>query len=351
MDNKLIETDLVERYVLNQLSDEELALFRGRLMFDETLRKQVVETKMLINNLQTIAKGNGFGAPKTSTAPTAINSGWSKQRILSAAAIAAGIVLITMVAIKRNTTSTDTISTQKIEISPNTEQAIDKVTPIASQTKKEEKEEKEVKASKEVATPKVEKAKSVKTKQNKTTIATPSDDVDNDEERIFAQSSPSKSIDLSALEEEAMSSGSPSMGFADNQAAYDDYPKNEFLEDVITNSTSKSSAVNVILKEGKENSFVKDKNGAIDIVYHGMIETKAKNSQYRFKIFTNDMDEYLDNMPKYQTHLKTSKVENKDNFDLDFKIDLPKGLYYYIIEEEVNGEYDMIYANKFIVRE
>ena len=48
MDNKLTETELVERYVLHQLNDEELALFRGRLMFDEPLRKQVVETKALM---------------------------------------------------------------------------------------------------------------------------------------------------------------------------------------------------------------------------------------------------------------------------------------------------------------
>lgn len=346
MDNKLTETELVERYVLHQLNDEELALFRGRLMFDEPLRKQVVETKALMKNLQMIAKSDGFGAPiKTSTATTAINSSWSRQRLLRVTAVAAGIVLIAMIALRQNTASEEKVTIQKEKAVPKIEQAIDENTPIANEM---ENAEEEVTAPVKIVTPKSEETQ--KNQQSKPTIAKPSEESDEDE-RIFAEASPRKSsIDLSALAEEemSMSSGNSNMGFADNQAVK--YPQNEYLEDAIANSISKSSAINVLMKEQEANSFEKDKNGAIHIAYNGSIETKAKKSQYRFKIFTNDMDEYLDNMPKYQEHLMTSKVENNYTFQLDFKIDLPKGLYYYIIEEQVNDEYDMIYANKFIVK-
>lgn len=350
MDNKLIETDLVERYVLHQLNDEELALFRGRLMFDEALRKQVVETKTLMSNLQAIAKGSGFGAPiKTSTATAiTINSGWSRKRLLRVTAVAAGVVLIAIMALKQNTASEENVTIQKEKTLPKIEQAIDKNTPIANEVEKAE----EVTAPAKTGIPKSEKTQpNQKTRQSKPTIVKPSEEEPMYDENIFAEASPKKKlIDVSALEEEEelMSSGSPSMGFVDNQVT--EYPQNEYLEDAIANSISKSSAINVLMKEQKANSFVKDENGAIHIAYNGNIETKAKKSQYRFKIFTNDMDEYLDNMPKYQEHLTTSKMENNYSFKINFKIDLPKGLYYYIIEEQVKGEYDMIYANKFIVK-
>ena len=69
-----------------------------------------------------------------------------------------------------------------------------------------------------------------------------------------------------------------------------------------------------------------------------------------FKIYTNKSNEYEDNIPKYQEHLTVNQNEGDLSFDIDFKIDLPQGLYYYTIEELIEGEQDMIYANRIIVQ-
>ena len=75
MDNTFIKDDVIERYVLNQLNDEELATFRGQLMFDENLRKQVVETKMLMQGLAAIAsEGIVTNSNSTITATPATRS-------------------------------------------------------------------------------------------------------------------------------------------------------------------------------------------------------------------------------------------------------------------------------------
>ena len=83
--------NLIERYVLHQLNEDELALFRGQLMFDEGLRKQVVETKMLIKSLQAVANA-GAVPPKVTTQPVATTN--SRQFMLRAAAVVVGVLLI-----------------------------------------------------------------------------------------------------------------------------------------------------------------------------------------------------------------------------------------------------------------
>ena len=47
---------LIERYVLKQLSEDELLEFRGAMMFDSELRQQVVQQKKVFHALQTISK-------------------------------------------------------------------------------------------------------------------------------------------------------------------------------------------------------------------------------------------------------------------------------------------------------
>ena len=127
---------------------------------------------------------------------------------------------------------------------------------------------------------------------------------------------------------------------------------NEFIEDAITNSTTKSSIGIVKIKNFENSQVIKrNKNSAISLDLEGTIDTKASNNKkYIFKLFDNNTDAFINNTPKFQEHLKPLLLGTEQyDFKVETQIELKPGLYYFTIEEEVNDDQDMIYAGRFYV--
>ena len=116
MDNRFLKDDLIERYVLNQLNEEELANFRGQLMFDEALRKQVVETKMLMNGLATIAGKSVITNPASTS--KVVQMPTSNNRMLRAAMVVGVLMLAGLSYHFYNSSTTSTTVSSSIQEEP-----------------------------------------------------------------------------------------------------------------------------------------------------------------------------------------------------------------------------------------
>lgn len=328
MDNKLIDRGLVERYVLNQLGDEELALFRGQLMFDEELRKEVVRTKMLLGGLQTIAAQAGITPSSSSTTGL-----FSTQIIGRAAAVIGALLLIGGLAYFWST-SNNTNTNTKEEISAP---AANQVTPTPNTTTT-------IEDNQEESHQKRDNSKTVKPADQSKSNPKPKEKKDKDDDLIFASSKK----DFIDIEFSSTYDNEPSLGFADIAFAQNDY-----LEDAIDNSILKSDSpiVNLQLNR-KDGKFKLDKNNKIELGIDCQILTKIPNANYTLKFYSNKEEDFVENLPKHQHIIKTKKISDGIKFHLDFKIKMPKGLYYYIIEEEFQvGEGDMIHVGKFTVED
>jgi len=322
MDNKLIDSDVVERYVLNQLGDDELALFRGRMMFDEGLQKEVVQTKMMLNGLKSIATQTGVASQPSS--PT----GFFSTKILSRAVAAIGtVILIGSLAYFWNNSS-DTNNNPKEEIIAPTENK-DRITPTVPAEIDDKPDEQPIIDKVENAEPAPKAKPTPKTKKK-------------EEGLIFASSS-KKVIEFSDVYEEDEMLGYGNIAFAENA----------FLEDAIDNSTLKSDSPVVILQLNREDhKFQLDKKNKIELALKGQILTKTPNSNYILKFYSNKEADYMDDLTKYKERLTVKKIKGGVSFKLDLKIRMPEGLYYYVIEEEKSkDEGDMIHAGKIIVVE
>lgn len=335
MDSKLISTkenrqDLVERYVLQQLNDDELALFRGQMMFDERLRQEVIQTKALLGAIQTVALGQ---QPAKTALPLA-STGISIRKVLVGVGVGLAILAAGSV-YYLNSSQTDRTEKQ------NNIPAIDDINNVKSNVP-------EVKTSEPVNnantidqnnTTQENTSSPTQTIEPQTPVAKDSTTTP-DEEIIFAAASPSKKV-ITDFDEEMAFAESPSM-------ASNETNKNEYLEDVISSSETKSETIIANVKLNDISNLSKNKNGAVYVNCTGNI-LNGKSKTFIFKIFTNNTQEYLDSMPKYQEHFQTLPNAPKA-FDLKVKIDLPVGLYYYVIEEEGEFGNDMIFAGKFLVQ-
>ena len=342
MDNKFLKDDLIERYVLNQLNDEELATFRGQLMFDETLRKQVVETKMLMNGLATIAGESIISNP--SSASKVVQMPASNNRTMLRAAMVIGVLMLAGLSYyfyNSSTTSTTASSSAQEEIQENVEPPIqvdeespeeeNAVEPSTNETDVEKVEEK----------PKERIFAEGKTKRS----SKKSTKVEDEEpEMVFGIGNTSSNDNgaVSFFEEEIVS------GMVDTGTE----EVNEFIEDAITNSTTKSRIGIVKIKNFQNSDVLKrNKYNAVELDFEGTIDTKASNNKkYVFKLFNNNKDAFISNTPLYKEALQPLLLGTEQyDFKIEENIELKPGLYYFTIEEEVDSDQDMIYAGRFYV--
>ncbi len=335
MDNRFLKSDLTERYVLNQLNDEELANFRGQLMFDEVLRKQVVETKMLMNGLATIAGKSVITNPVSTSKVVQMLT--SNNRILRAAMVVGVLMLAGLSYHFYNSSTTSATASSSIKEEPKENIEI----PIQVDEVSAEEENPTEPSSNDVDEKKVEPrifASAEKTTPSKLTAK-----VEVKEEKIVFGSALTLASNSSTdfFEEEE------NLGFAQEEEEV-----NEFIEDAITNSTTRSS-IGIVKIKNFENSEVlaRDKYNAVKLDLKGTIDTKAgNNKKYIFKVFDNNTDAFINNTPKFQEHLKPLLLGTEQyDFKVETQIELKPGLYYFTIEEEVNDDQDMIYAGRFYV--
>lgn len=345
MDNKFLKDDLIERYVLNQLNDQELANLRGQLMFDEELRKQVVETKMLMNGLATIAGESIISNP--SSASKVVQMPASNNRIMLRAAMVIGVLMLaglTYYFYDSSIASTTASSSPQEKIKENVD--------IPTQVGETDADE-NIAREKEPETTKDAKEKEEETKPTKP--------------RIFAgnlkkENSTKPTVEVEENPEEEMTFGSaPSLANnrndffpSDENLGYaaSDEEVNEFIEDAITNSTTKSRIGIVKIKNFQNSDVLKrNQHNAVALNFEGTIDTKASNNKkYVFKLFNNNKDAFISNTPLYKEPLKPLLLGTEQyDFKIEENIELKPGLYYFTIEEEVNNDQDMIYAGRFYV--
>lgn len=345
MDNKFMDINQVERYVLNQLTEEELATFRGHLMFDETLRKQVVETKMLMTALATIG-GAGNTSPSSKT-PIAVANSNGKQ-MLRAAALAGTLLISGLMyynwsvpkvsnlenkEIKENIFIEEKAPEKKIEVVPAQQEVIREEPTIERKLPKQKKTE-------------VEPVQKIDKQRQE----------DKEDTRIFASNNSQPKTEKNHVDKEEVIFMSPKFFENDDDGiiafAQKEEEVNPFIEDAIENSATKGRT-GLVQIEGFENgmSLAINKNNAVEIKLKGAIETKTgSNKIYSFKLFNNNTEAFIANIPLYQEHLKSILYGvNSFDFAIDFKIELEPGLYYFTIEEDVDNEQDMIYAGKFYI--
>jgi hypothetical protein len=341
MDNTFLKDDLIERYVLNQLNDEELANFRGELMFDENLRQQVVETKMLIRGLATIAGEGSIASPPSTSkvipAPT------PNYTLLRAAMVIGAIFLAGLTYyFYFSYDATDTTSSAKEEKQETNDTAIpktDESSSLENETIKESSKDQTAPIKEEKEKPRIFASntpnKKASTKPEKEIV------VNGDEEIVFGLGNPAKAPVNFFEEEEG------NLGYAQT-----DEVVNKFIEDAITNSTTKSKIGTVKIKNFENSKTIaRNKNKAISLNIEGSIDTKASNNKkYVFKLFDNNTEAFIDNTPLTQEYLKPLLLGvEKYDFKIDMLIQLEPGLYYFTIEEQVNDDQDMIYAGRFYV--
>jgi hypothetical protein len=292
MNNKYIkENEIIERYLLGKLSDDERQKFRVALLFDKNLQQEVEDTRLLQQQIQLLKTTKSL-AKKQSFTP------W----------IIGGLLLLFIVIVS-------------YFINKN----------IISQEEK-----------------------------IPTTIEKPQKTIESTIESIIKstiEESTKPATDDLLKQEEQQPIVEP---FIPNQKvkkppqssqpiAEAEIEKSSYLEQFI-DGNFRNNEVRIQVRSPKVGETLLLKNGAINLDIKAILSLDKMPEKERFviRLFSNKKVDFDNFKPILSANPTISKSGN--NYELSFNaiVPLPKGLYYYIIED--NDVEDMIYAGKVLVK-
>ena len=281
------ENNIIEQYLLNKISDEERKAFRVALLFDETLRQEVEDTRFLYQQIKQLK-------PQDSSA--SIDNGNPKKNKWLISLFVLGALFIGFF-----------IYTNFIK------KEVEVKLPIEETSIKEEILKENNEPQKESVK---EKMQSIEGKINDTTPVTP--------EKVDLP------IDLN------------------QPIAAADVESHPYL-DQFTNGAYRNSKDKLEISMPTANKVLKLKNGKVQINLKGklFIETMPEKERFVIRLFSNKKEDF-DNF-KPILSLSPSIEKRNDHYELNSVsiVPLKEGLYYFIIED--NEIEDMIYVGKFQV--
>jgi hypothetical protein len=292
MNNKYIkENEIIERYLLGKLSDDERQKFRVALLFDKNLQQEVEDTRLLQQQIQLLKTTKSL-AKKQSFTPWIIGGLLLLFIVIVSYFINKNIIsqeekIPTTIEKPQKTIESTIESTIKSTIEESTKPATDDL------LKQEEQQP--------IVEPFIPNQKVKKPPQSSQPIA------------------------------EA------------------EIEKSSYLEQFI-DGNFRNNEVRIQVRSPKVGETLLLKNGAINLDIKAILSLDKMPEKERFviRLFSNKKVDFDNFKPILSANPTISKSGN--NYELSFNaiVPLPKGLYYYIIED--NDVEDMIYAGKVLVR-
>lgn len=284
--NYIKDNEVIERYLLGRLSDDERQEFRVALLFDESLRQEVEDTRLLHQHIQQL---------KTATKQP------KSKKIIWWLIGSLLMISIAMVAyfgnknnlVKKQENTPTTIETPQKTIKKTTEPATDELLKKDQIEKKKEENQLEIE-------PFVPEKK---------------------------ETTPQKS--------------SPPIAAADTKT-------HPYL-DQFTTGGFRNNEVKITVNSPKINEKLTAENGNINLDIKAVLSLDKTPEKERFvvRLFSNKKADF-DNFKPILSYNPTISESGKDyNLSFNAILPLPKGLYYFIIED--NEKEDMIYVGKFLV--
>jgi hypothetical protein len=292
MNNKYIkENEIIERYLLGKLSDDERQKFRVALLFDKNLQQEVEDTRLLQQQIQLLKTTKSL-AKKQSFTPWIIGGLLLLFIVIVSYFINKNIIsqeekIPTTIEKPQKTIESTIESTIKSTIEESTKPATDDL------LKQEEQQP--------IVEPFIPNQKVKKPPQSSQPIA------------------------------EA------------------EIEKSSYLEQFI-DGNFRNNEVRIQVRSPKVGETLLLKNGAINLDIKAILSLDKMPEKERFviRLFSNKKVDFDNFKPILSANPTISKSGN--NYELSFNaiVPLPKGLYYYIIED--NDVEDMIYAGKVLVK-
>lgn len=287
MDKQYIkDNEVIERYLLGQISDNERQEFRVALLFDESLRQEVEDTRLLHQHIQQLKMAKKQPKPKKII--------WwliGSLLMISIATVAYFANKNKFVKKQENTPST-------IEMPPKT---IKKITESATDELLKEEQIEEKKEENQLEIEPFVPEKKVTT--------------------------PKKS--------------SPPIAAADTKT-------HPYLDQFVTGGF-RNNQVKITVNSPKINEKLTAENGKINLNIKAVLSLDKTPEKERFvvRLFSNKKADFDNFKPILSDNPTISESDNQYNLSFNAIVPLPKGLYYFIIED--NEKEDMIYVGKFLV--
>lgn len=287
MDKQYIkDNEVIERYLLGQISDNERQEFRVALLFDESLRQEVEDTRLLHQHIQRLKMAKKQPKPKKII--------WwliGSLLMISIATVAYFANKNKFVKKQENTPST-------IEMPPKT---IKKITESATDELLKEEQIEEKKEENQLEIEPFVPEKKVTT--------------------------PKKS--------------SPPIAAADTKT-------HPYLDQFVTGGF-RNNQVKITVNSPKINEKLTAENGKINLNIKAVLSLDKTPEKERFvvRLFSNKKADFDNFKPILSDNPTISESDNQYNLSFNAIVPLPKGLYYFIIED--NEKEDMIYVGKFLV--
>lgn len=288
MDKKYInENEVIERYLLGKLSDDERQKFRVALLFDKELQQEVEDTRLLHQHIQLLKT-------KKYTNKKSPFKGWIIG-ILFLICIGVVFYFINKNKINQQKNTPVVIENSQKNIDPIIKE---KINPTTDDLLNQE-EEKEVKKEL-IIEPFIPKKKEIKTKV------------------------------------------SPPIAEAKTE-------ENLYLEQFI-DGNFRNNEVKIEVRSPKIEETLLLKNGQINLNIKGIValDKMPEKNQFFIRLFSNKKADFDDFKPLLSANPTINESENKYELSFNALISLPKGSYYFIIED--NEIEDMIYVGKFLVK-
>lgn len=287
MDKQYIkDNEVIERYLLGQISDNERQEFRVALLFDESLRQEVEDTRLLHQHIQQLKMAKKQPKPKKII--------WwliGSLLMISIATVAYFANKNNFVKKQENTPST--IEMPQKTIKKTTEPATDEL--LKEEQIEEKKEENQLEIEPFVPEKKV--------------------------------TTPKKS--------------SPPIAAADTKT-------HPYLDQFVTGGF-RNNQVKITVNSPKINEKLTAENGKINLNIKAVLSLDKTPEKERFvvRLFSNKKADFDNFKPILSDNPTISESDNQYNLSFNAIVPLPKGLYYFIIED--NEKEDMIYVGKFLV--
>lgn len=284
--NYIKDNEVIERYLLGQLSDDERQAFRVALLFDENLRQEVEDTRLLHQHIQQLKT-----AKKQPKSKKIIWWLIGSLLMISIATVAYFMNKNNLIQKQENTP--ETIETPQKTIKETTEPATDEL------LKEEQIEEKKEENQLEIE-PFVPEKKGTTPKKSSQPIAA----VDTETHPYLDQ----------------FTTG----GFRNNE-------------------------VKITVNSPKLSEKLTAENGKINLNIKAILSLDKMPEKERFvvRLFSNKKADFDNFKPILSANPTISKSDDYYNLSFNAIVPLPKGLYYFIIED--NEIEDMIYVGKFLV--
>ena len=281
--NYIKDNEVIERYLLGQLSDDERQAFRVALLFDENLRQEVEDTRLLHQHIQQL---------KTAKKQPKLKKiiWWLIGSLLMISIATVAYFMNKNNFIQKQENTPETIETPQKTIKETTEPATDDL-PKIEETEEENQPEIE---------PFVPEKKGTTPKKSSQPIAA-----------------------------------------ADTKT-------HPYL-DQFTTGGFRNNEVKITVNSPKLSEKLTAENGKINLNIKAILSLDKMPEKERFvvRLFSNKKADFDNFKPILSANPTISKSDDYYNLSFNAIVPLPKGLYYFIIED--NEIEDMIYVGKFLV--